>query len=157
MSIDVSHFCQGCQKDHRSTIWYWRESPNLDTPYWLCEIEYLRLSAPGMGSWYFLSTGTPKQLLRDVLQTNLMVEGFPASFTDQDLKNLFAPFGSVISVSIVRDVKGQSLRIGHVEMAGPQEAQRAKENLYMSYVQGKRLLVFLEEKRNDLHERGLFR
>jgi polyadenylate-binding protein len=80
------------------------------------------------------------------LETKLLVDGFPSSFTEQDLKNLFAPFGSVISVSIIRDPKGESLRMGHVEMAFPQEARKAKQKLHMSYVQGKMLLVFVEGK-----------
>jgi len=76
------------------------------------------------------------------LQTKLIVDGFPSSFTDQDLKNLLAPFGFVISVSIARDPQGESLRMGEVEMALPEEAKTAKEKLHLSYVQGKMLLVF---------------
>lgn len=82
------------------------------------------------------------------MQTKLLVDGFPSSFTDQDLKNLFAPFGLVISVSIMRDPNGESLRMGEVEMVLPQEARKAKEKLHLSYVQGKMLLVFFETKEN---------
>ena len=78
------------------------------------------------------------------LQTKLIVDGFPSSFTDQDLKDLLAPFGSVISVSIARGPQGESLRMGQVEMALPEEAKKAKEKLHLSYVQGKMLLVFWE-------------
>jgi RNA recognition motif-containing protein len=80
------------------------------------------------------------------LQTKLIVDGFPSSFTDQDLKDLLAPFGSVISASIARDPKGESLRMGQVEMALPEEAKKVKEKLHLSYVQGKMLLVFWETK-----------
>jgi polyadenylate-binding protein len=80
------------------------------------------------------------------LDTTLLVDGFPSSFTEQDLKNLFAPFGSVIAVSIMRDPTGESLRMGEVEMALPQEARKAKEKLHLSYVQGKMLLVFWDTK-----------
>ena len=84
------------------------------------------------------------------MDTTLLVDGFPSSFTEQDLKNLFAPFGAVISVSIIRDPTGESLRMAEVEMALPQEARKAKEKLHLSYVHGKMLLVFWEtqDKRN---------
>jgi len=79
-----------------------------------------------------------------------LVDGFPSSFTDQDLKNLFTPVGSVLSVSLARDPQGESLRMGQVEMALPHEARKAKERLHLSYVHGKMLLVFWEaqEMRN---------
>ena len=80
------------------------------------------------------------------MQTKLIVDGFPSSFTEQDLKDLVAPFGSVISVSIARDPQGESLRMGQVEMALPEEAKQVKEELHLSYVQGKMLLVFWETK-----------
>jgi hypothetical protein len=35
--------------------------------------------------------------------SKLLVDGFPASFSDHQLKNLFDPFGAVISVIIVTD------------------------------------------------------
>jgi RNA recognition motif-containing protein len=76
------------------------------------------------------------------LQTKLIVDGFPSSFTEQDLKDLLVPFGSVLSVSIARDPQGESLRMGQVEMALPEEAKQAKEKLHLSYIQGKMLLVF---------------
>ncbi len=76
------------------------------------------------------------------LSSKLIIEGIPSSFTNQDLKNLFTPFGSVISASIVRNAEGQSLRMGHVEMSRPQEAEKAKMKLHRSYLGGMMLLVF---------------
>lgn len=76
--------------------------------------------------------------------TNLMVAGLPPSFSTQHLKDLFAPFGTVLSALVITDPTGQSLCMGEVEMATPQEAERAIGKLHRSYVQGEYLLVFEE-------------
>ena len=62
-----------------------------------------------------------------------MVEGLPPSFSNEDLKNLFTPFGIVLSASVIRDSTGQSLRMGEVEMSAPRDAQKAKQKLHTSY------------------------
>jgi cold-inducible RNA-binding protein len=74
--------------------------------------------------------------------TKLMVEGLPPSFSTQDLKDLFAPFGTVLSARVITDSTGQSLGMGAVEMSTPLEAERAIGRLHRSYVQGVYLLVF---------------
>ena len=74
--------------------------------------------------------------------TKLMVAGLPPLFSTQELKDLFAPFGTVLSASVITDLAGTSLRMGEVEMATPQEAERAIGKLHRSYVQGEYLLVF---------------
>lgn len=83
----------------------------------------------------------------DVVDTKFLVEGLPLSFCDQDLNNLFAPFGTVLSASIIRNLKGQSLCMGEVEMSTPQDAQNAKQTLHKSVLGGTLLLVF-EKKGN---------
>jgi RNA recognition motif-containing protein len=74
--------------------------------------------------------------------TKLRVDGLPPSFSTQHLKDLFAPFGTVLSALVITDSTGQSLRMGEVEMATPLEAERAIWRLHRSYVQGEFLLVF---------------
>ena len=74
--------------------------------------------------------------------TKLMVDGLPPSFSTQHLKDLFAPFGTVLSAWVVTDPTGQSLRMGEVEMSTPREAQKALGKLHRSYVQGTLLLIF---------------
>jgi len=74
--------------------------------------------------------------------TTLTIEGVPPTYNDQDLKNLFARFGTVVSAEIARDPHGQSLRIGKVQMSLPQEAKKAKHTLNMSYLEGALLSVF---------------
>ncbi len=74
--------------------------------------------------------------------TKLVVEGLPPLFSTQELTDLFAPFGTVLSALIVIDPTGKSLRMGEVEMSTPQEAARAARALHRAQVQGEFLLVF---------------
>jgi RNA recognition motif-containing protein len=76
------------------------------------------------------------------LGTKLRVDGLPHSFSTQQLKELFAPFGTVLSAWVITDSTGQSLGMGEVELSTPQEAQKALGTLHRSYVQGTLLLVF---------------
>jgi polyadenylate-binding protein len=73
--------------------------------------------------------------------SKLLVDGFPASFSDQQLKNLFDPFGAVISVIIVTDQTGCSLGFGYVEMSTYGESQRAQKTLHLSTLEDQHLLV----------------
>ncbi|HKW85652.1 MAG TPA: RNA-binding protein [Nitrospiraceae bacterium] len=74
--------------------------------------------------------------------TKLMVEGLPPLFSAQQLTDLFAPFGTVLSASIITDPAGKSLRVGQVEMSTRQDAERAMRTLHRSQVEGRFLLVF---------------
>ena len=77
-----------------------------------------------------------------------MVEGLPPSFSAQHLKELFTPFGIVLSALIITDPAGKSLRMGEVEMSTPNEAAQAKRNLHRARVQGEFLLVFEQAERD---------
>ena len=74
--------------------------------------------------------------------TKLMVEGLPPLFSAQQLTDLFAPFGTVLSAEIITDPAGKSLRMGRVEMSTWQDAERAMRTLHRSQVEGTFLLVF---------------
>ena len=78
----------------------------------------------------------------DVMGSMLFVEGQPPSFSTQQLMDLFAPFGTVLSALVIIDPAGKSLCMGKVEMSTPREAERAIQKLHRSHVQGKLLLVF---------------
>jgi RNA recognition motif-containing protein len=71
----------------------------------------------------------------------LLVDGFPASFSEQDLKSLFNPFGAVISVTVVTDPTGCSLGCGYVEMSTCGDAQRAQRTLHLTTLEDQHLLV----------------
>lgn len=71
----------------------------------------------------------------------LFVEGFPETFTDQQLYEFFAPFGQVISARVVRGLRRESLRFGFVEMASEEDAVRAKQAIHRRFLEGQPLIV----------------
>lgn len=71
----------------------------------------------------------------------LLVDGFPASFSDRELKGLFDPFGAVVSVTIVTDQAGCSLGCGYVEMSTSGDTQRAQRTLHLTTLEDQHLLV----------------
>ena len=71
----------------------------------------------------------------------LFVDGFPTSCTDQQLYDLFVPFGQVLSARVIRGHRGESLRFGFVEMASEEEAVRAQQALHRTFLEGQSLIV----------------
>ncbi len=85
--------------------------------------------------------------------TKIFVGNLPFSTTEQDLRDMFAPYGSVQSAKIVTDRdSGQSRGFGFVEMPNF-EAARAIESLNGKSIGGRPLRV------NEAQERsgGSFR
>jgi RNA recognition motif-containing protein len=80
--------------------------------------------------------------------SKLFVEGLPPSFSTQQLMDLFAPFGTVLSALVIIDPTGKSLRMGKVEMSTPREAEQAIQKLHRSHVQGMLLLVVEYEEKD---------
>ena len=58
----------------------------------------------------------------------------PLSYTEDDLKRVFVPYGNVGSVQIVRDHMGMSLGFGYVALTSETELQAA-----LAALNGKRL------------------
>jgi cold-inducible RNA-binding protein len=72
----------------------------------------------------------------------LYVGNFSFATTEADLRDLFAPFGAVDSVSVVTDRDtGRSRGFGFVEMANDSEAAAAIEGLSGKEVGGRALTV----------------
>lgn len=73
---------------------------------------------------------------------NIYVGNLSWGLKDQDLANLFAPFGEVTSAKIVTDKFTQrSKGFGFVEMASDEEAQAAIAQLNGTEVEGRSLVV----------------
>ena len=73
---------------------------------------------------------------------NIYVGNLSWNLKDQDLANLFAPFGEVTSAKIVTDKFTQrSKGFGFVEMANDAEAQAAIAQLNGSEIEGRNLVV----------------
>jgi cold-inducible RNA-binding protein len=72
----------------------------------------------------------------------LYVGNFSFATTEADLRDMFAPFGAVDSVSVVTDRDtGRSRGFGFVEMANDSEAAAAIEGLSGKEVGGRALTV----------------
>lgn len=73
---------------------------------------------------------------------NIYVGNLPYSTTDEDLRAVFAPYGSVTSARVVFDREtGRSRGFGFVEMANSSEALAAIEALNKSEMQGRQLRI----------------
>lgn len=71
----------------------------------------------------------------------LIVDFLPLSFSDRDLGVLFAKFGTVKSAHIVMTRANQAVGFGYVEMATPEEAEKAFKALDGAEIMGRRIMV----------------
>lgn len=76
------------------------------------------------------------------MSKKLYVGSLPYSVTDDQLKDLAAPFGAVLSAKVIMDkFSGRSKGFGFVEMAADDEAQKAIDGLNGKEVDGRSLVV----------------
>ena len=68
------------------------------------------------------SNGSPKF-------TNVYVKNLSETYTDEDLKQLFGPCGTVTSATVMKDVNGKSRCFGFVNFQSPDSAAAAVERL----------------------------
>jgi len=72
----------------------------------------------------------------------LFIGGLAWAATDEDLQSAFAPFGEVVSASVVRyPDTGRSKGFGFVEFATVEEASKAKEEMDGKEVVGRSIKV----------------
>jgi RNA recognition motif-containing protein len=73
---------------------------------------------------------------------NIYVGNLSFDTTEDDLRNAFAAYGEVSSVSIIKDkFSGQSRGFGFVEMSGKPEAHAAMQSLSGTNLHGRNLTV----------------
>ena len=73
---------------------------------------------------------------------NIYIGNLPYSTTEDDLRQLFAEYGSVTSANIIKDRDtGNSKGFGFVEMDNQADAEKAIENLNGSAVSGRNIRV----------------
>jgi RNA recognition motif-containing protein len=73
---------------------------------------------------------------------NIYVGNLSWSMTDDDLSNLFSPYGTVSSAKILKEKNtGRSKGFGFVEMEDEEAAKTAIATLNESEVQGRKLIV----------------
>lgn len=72
----------------------------------------------------------------------LFVGSLPYAVGDEELKNLFAKYGTVVSARVILDRDtGRSKGFGFVEMSAADEGQRAMKELDGSQLDGRRIVV----------------
>ncbi|KAH8739105.1 poly(a)-binding protein fabm [Cryptosporidium ryanae] len=80
---------------------------------------------------------------------NLYVKNLADSITEDDLRSLFEPFGTISSVSIKVDESGVSRGFGFVSFLSPDEATKAITEMHLKLVRGKPLYVGLHERKEQ--------
>jgi RNA recognition motif-containing protein len=92
----------------------------------------------------FIVSGSCKHffVFLNFLKMNIYVGNLSWNLKDQDVANLFSPFGEVTSAKIVMDKFTQrSKGFGFVEMPNDEQAQAAIDQLNGSEVDGRNLVV----------------
>jgi RNA recognition motif-containing protein len=82
------------------------------------------------------------------VSARLTVDGLPERFSDYDLKELFTPYGRVLTACIIEPQYIPSYRYGFVEMLTMAEAERAREALNRSRIEDHLILVFIVSDEN---------
>ena len=82
------------------------------------------------------------------MSAKLYVGNLPFSTTDQELQEVFAAHGTVISATVIMDrFSGRSRGFGFVEMSASDEAQQAISALHESELGGRPLVVNIAKPR----------
>jgi RNA recognition motif-containing protein len=81
---------------------------------------------------------------------NIFVGNLAKEVTDEDLQALFAEYGTVRSVKIIKDMfSGESRGFGFIEMPAQAEAQKAMTELNTRELKGKKITVNEARERSD--------
>ena len=89
------------------------------------------------------------------MATKLFVAGLSYSMTDDDLRNLFADYGTVSSAQIITDREtGRSKGFGFVEMSTGDESKSAIQGLNGKDMNGRPLTVNEARPREDRPQRS---
>jgi len=75
------------------------------------------------------------------MAVKLFVGGLSFSTSDEGLRNAFAKYGTVASAQAVRGPDGRSRGFGFVEMATPEDAEKAINALNNSSLDGRMIKV----------------
>lgn len=86
---------------------------------------------------------------------NIFVGNLAKEVTDEDLQSLFAEYGTVRSVKIIKDMfSGESRGFGFIEMPSQAEAQKAMTELNTRDLKGKKISVNEARERNENRRGG---
>lgn len=94
------------------------------------------------------------------MTSKLYVGNLPYEIEDEDLQNLFASHGSIVSATVIKDrTTGRSKGFGFVEFETADEAGAAIDALHSTEVNGRAILVKEarpQERNNDRRGRRSF-
>lgn len=86
----------------------------------------------------------------------IYVSNLNDSIGDEELANLFSPFGPVQSAEVVKDVfNGLSRGFGYVEMEDDEAAQKAIEALHKTEL--KELMISIEKAKPRKEQKGSYK
>ena len=86
------------------------------------------------------------------MSTNIFVGNLPFSATEDEIRNLFSPFGTVVSVNLITDRDTGRLRgFGFVEMSNG--GQEAIDALHQTEMGGRNLNVNVAKPREERRPR----
>jgi RNA recognition motif-containing protein len=86
---------------------------------------------------------------------NIFVAKLDYGVDSDDLRNIFEPYGEVVSSNVITDqYSGKSRGFGFVEMSDQEEARTAIKNLNNADVQGRSIVVKEAEKRERNQSSG---
>jgi polyadenylate-binding protein len=84
---------------------------------------------------------------------NLYIKNLGETIGDEELKEMFEPFGAITSCKVMRDDKGESRCFGFVCYVNPEDATKAVTEMHLKLIGGKPLYVGLHEKKEQRIER----
>ncbi|CAN7132712.1 polyadenylate-binding protein 2 [Brassica rapa] len=90
-----------------------------------------------------------KEAAEKFQSSNLYVKNLDPSISDEKLKEIFSPFGTVTSCKVMRDPSGISKGSGFVAFSTPEEATEAMSQLSGKMVESKPLYVAIAQKKED--------
>jgi len=86
---------------------------------------------------------------------NIFVGNLAKEVTDMELQELFATYGTVKSVKVIRDLfSGESKGFAFIEMPGNTEAQTAMKELNAHDLKGKKIAVNEARPKTDTRRSG---
>ncbi|HZJ74202.1 MAG TPA: RNA-binding protein [Perlabentimonas sp.] len=81
---------------------------------------------------------------------NIYIGNISYRMTDEEIKNVFAPYGNVLSVKIIVDKQtGRSKGYAFVEMENEEDGQNAIKALNETEISGRNVKVNLAHKNTD--------